>query len=51
MTAIGRKVGMGVSGGLEGDYIWPEMLRVWTGPVAVGMATDITEITQKPSDH
>lgn len=32
--------------GEEGDYIWPEMLRGWMGPVAVGMTIVITEITE-----
>lgn len=39
---------MGESGGREGGDVWPEMLRVWTGPVAVAMATDSTEI-HKPA--
>lgn len=35
---------MGESGGREGDDVWPEMMRVWTVPVAVAMAADSTEI-------
>lgn len=42
---------MGESGGSERDHMWPEMLRVLTGPVADGMVTDNTEITQKLADN
>lgn len=50
MTAVGRTIGMEEWGGREGDYMWPEMLRVWTGLVAVGVAVDSKEITQKPAN-
>lgn len=50
MTAVGRMIGIEECGGREGDYMQPEMLRVWTGPVAVGVAADSTEITQKPAN-
>lgn len=50
MTVVGRTIVMEECGGREGDYMRPEMLRVWTGPVAVGMAADSTEITQEPAN-
>lgn len=36
LTVTGRRIGMGESGG-----IWPEILRAWLGPVAIGMVLSL----------